>query len=308
MLIERYTPNAGLKGGASASPAPQLVSPNAGLKGGASARPAPQSVSDAQATAYPPTISAVDFVAKPPLRPLGQSQPGRVPANIQMPSQSGMLGQPGQSMSIDQFERSGFMGPMTQEYRNPVDYQGSMRDPAAVRAYEAFTAGQMPPQSFGGMPPQDFGQMPQMQPFQPPPAQLERLQSLQQQFTNTDAFRNFDRMTPEQKQAAAMGGDPFANIPEFQAMNAAQQEIAQQQQQYNQQQQMMQQQAQQQMMQELMMLRQQQAERQQQSIQPAASPAAQPITPTQQRLRAQRLSSARQRRGIAGLLPPRPQR
>jgi hypothetical protein len=234
-------------------------SSNAGLKGGASARTAPQLVSDAQATAYPPTISAVDFVARPPLRPLGQPSPGAGQVSVGQPLE------------------------------------------------------QMPPQSFGGMPPQAFGQMSQMQPFQPPPAQLERLQSLQQQFTNTDAFRNFDRMTPEQRQAASMGGDPFANIPEFQAMNAAQQEIAQQQQQYNQQQQMMQQQAQQQMMQELMMLRQQQAERQRQSIQPAAmqpaaSPAAQPITPTQQRLSAQRLSSARQRRGIAGLLPPRPAR
>jgi hypothetical protein len=83
---------------------------------------------------------------------------------------------PNPAMTIDEFASSGLMGPTTQEYRSPVEYQGSMRDPELVRRYEAYTSGQTPQASqpvatrnFGASP---FGnslpQLPRMSLFQDP--------------------------------------------------------------------------------------------------------------------------------------------
>jgi len=47
------------------------------------------------------------------------------------------------AMSIDEFARSPLMGATTMEFRNPVEYQGSMRDPELVRRYEQYTSGQI---------------------------------------------------------------------------------------------------------------------------------------------------------------------
>lgn len=96
-----------------------------------------------------------------------------------------------------------------------------------------------------------------MMPPQPSPAEIERMQSMQQAFENTDAYRNYRNMPIEQQRAVT--SDPFTNVPEYQALQSASQAMNQQMQQRQQQYDMQQQQAQQQMMQELMMLRQQAA-------------------------------------------------
>ena len=49
--------------------------------------------------------------------------------------------QPQGPMSIDDFARSGLMGPTTQEARNPIEFEGSMRDPALVSAYQRYIGG-----------------------------------------------------------------------------------------------------------------------------------------------------------------------
>ena len=47
---------------------------------------------------------------------------------------------PGQ-MTIDQFARSGMMGPTTQEARNPVQFEGKSYDPALVSAFQNYRSG-----------------------------------------------------------------------------------------------------------------------------------------------------------------------
>lgn len=127
-----------------------------------------------------------------------------------------------------------------------------------------------------------------MMPPQPSPAEMERMQSLQQAFENTDAYRNYRNMPLEQQRAVT--SNPFTNVPEYQAFQNASQAMNQQMQERQQQYAMQQQQAQQQMMQELMMLRQQAAMgqapmRNQSAIaqptvqQPLAPQVAQPIAP-----------------------------
>ena len=44
-------------------------------------------------------------------------------------------------MSIDEFSRSGMMGPTTQEFRNPIEFEGSMRDPELVRRHQQYMGG-----------------------------------------------------------------------------------------------------------------------------------------------------------------------
>ena len=101
---------------------------------------------------------------------LDQQRTRQVP---QMPGGQ-MPSQPGRQMTIDEFSRSGLMPPTTQEFRNPVSFNGGMYDPALVSAYQNFTAGgqggqgsqmatpfpgapgQMPPTQFG-MPGGQFG-------------------------------------------------------------------------------------------------------------------------------------------------------
>lgn len=73
---------------------------------------------------------------------------------------------PGQ-MTIDQFARSGMMGPTTQEFRNPVQFEGGSYDPALVSAFQNYRAGtgqaaQTPQQ----MPMRQIGDMGFMQPDQ----------------------------------------------------------------------------------------------------------------------------------------------
>jgi len=90
-----------------------------------------------------------------PAQPLNQigdmsfAQPAVMPTQPQ-PAQQQPL-----AMSIDEFARSPLMGAMTQEARNPVEYQGSMRDPELVRRYEAYTSGQIQ-QPMQQESPQDF--------------------------------------------------------------------------------------------------------------------------------------------------------
>jgi len=162
---------------------------------------------------------------------------------------------------------------------------------------------QVAPQQLGGAPagfgvmreydgPMQRPMMPPMQqpmmPPQPSPAEIERMQSLQQAFENTDAYRNYRNMPLEQQRAVT--SNPFTNVPEYQAFQNASQAMNQQMQERQQQYAMQQQQAQQQMMQELMMLRQQaamgQAPMRGQSViaqptvqQPLAPQVAQPIVP-----------------------------
>lgn len=87
------------------------------------------------------STEAMDQRRSQPLNQIGDmsfAQPAVMPP-------SGMFGQSAQrpqAMTIDEFARSGLMGPTTQEARNPVEYQGSMRDPELVRRYEAYTSGQ----------------------------------------------------------------------------------------------------------------------------------------------------------------------
>lgn len=44
-------------------------------------------------------------------------------------------------MSIDEFSKSGLMGPTTMELREPVEFEGGMYDPALVSAYKDYTGG-----------------------------------------------------------------------------------------------------------------------------------------------------------------------
>jgi hypothetical protein len=44
-------------------------------------------------------------------------------------------------MTIDQFARSGMMGPTTNEFRNPVQFEGGSYDPALVSAFQNYRSG-----------------------------------------------------------------------------------------------------------------------------------------------------------------------
>lgn len=73
---------------------------------------------------------------------------------------------PGQ-MTIDQFARSGMMGPTTQEFRNPVQFEGGSYDPALVSAFQNYRAGtSQAAQPQQQMPMNQIGDMRFMQPDQ----------------------------------------------------------------------------------------------------------------------------------------------
>ena len=100
------------------------------------------------------TEQALEARRPQPLRQIGDmsfAQPAVMP-----PSETfGQSAQRPQAMTIDEFARSPLMGPTTQEARNPVEYQGSMRDPELVRRYEQYTSGQIQ-QPVRQESPQDF--------------------------------------------------------------------------------------------------------------------------------------------------------
>lgn len=146
-------------------------------------------------------------------------------------------------------------------------------------------------------------------PPQPSPAEIERMQSLQQAFENTDAYRNYRNMPIEQQRAVT--SDPFTNVPEYQALQSASQAMNQQMQQRQQQYDMQQQQAQQQMMQELMMLRQQAAMGQTpvRELTQVTPQIAQPVAPAPQTLNpAVRRPTPIRRSGLEALMARRRQR
>ena len=73
-----------------------------------------------------------------------QAALGNAPAPMPAPGLAQQMNTmtPGQApMSIDEFARSGMMGPTTQEFRAPVAYNGGMHDPALVSAYQSYIGG-----------------------------------------------------------------------------------------------------------------------------------------------------------------------
>lgn len=188
------------------------------------------------------------------------------------------------------------------------EYDGPMQQPM-MQPGQPLQQPMMPPMQQPMMPPQ------------PSPAEMERMQSLQQAFENTDAYRNYRNMPLEQQRA--MTSNPFTNVPEYQAFQSASDAMNQQMQQRQQQYAMQQQQAQQQMMQELMMLRQQAAMRQApvgdqttiaqrivpQVAQPIVPQVAQPVVPAPQALSpAVRRPTPIRRSGLEALMARRRQR
>jgi hypothetical protein len=95
--------------------------------------------------------SSQQRMAQDPNANMMRTQPG-MPIGMPITAQTGQLGQPQtaqpqtlstsgwkpQRMSIDDFARSVQMGPTTQEFRSPIEFEGSMRDPELVRRYQQY--------------------------------------------------------------------------------------------------------------------------------------------------------------------------